>query len=152
MNAEYMGITGSHPFLTGHNDTQETLAERIKQGRLDFRDADVSSSLKALISQLLTFDYTKRLGSTGDCEEVKQHQLFAKVNWSEVEAKKIKPPFVPPAGANVTGVHDFEDLMSGRKSKPTSMDMEDSPFDDFDYVNVDLFRKEYFSVARLDIA
>ena len=46
--------------------------------------------------QLLTREPEKRLGSgRGDAEEIKRHPFFKGVNWDDMLAKKVPPPFYP---------------------------------------------------------
>ena len=48
------------------------------------------------IIQLLTREPEKRLGSgRGDAEEIKRHPFFKGVNWDDMLAKKVPPPFYP---------------------------------------------------------
>ncbi|ESN97139.1 hypothetical protein HELRODRAFT_92744 [Helobdella robusta] len=48
-----------------------------------------------LSSFLLEKDQRIRLGSKDDFKEIKRHPFFAQTDWSMVENKMIKPPFVP---------------------------------------------------------
>lgn len=55
----------------------------------------MSSSARSILTGLLQKDKTKRLGANGDGAEIKGHPFFHDVNWSELEKRKVKPPFVP---------------------------------------------------------
>jgi hypothetical protein len=50
-----------------------------------------------LIKKLLERDVKKRLGGKemGGFESIKTHPIFKNLNWSDVEAKKAIPPFIP---------------------------------------------------------
>jgi hypothetical protein len=48
------------------------------------------------VSQLLTRDPTRRLGSgKADAEEIKKHPFFKDVNFDDVMNKRIPPPYFP---------------------------------------------------------
>ena len=64
-------------------------------GFFDF-PAQISISVRKLISGLLEQDLSKRLGCmVNAAEEVKQHIWFRGVDWAMVTQKKIQPPWVP---------------------------------------------------------
>lgn len=45
--------------------------------------------------QLLNKNKDLRLGSKNDVDEIKSHDFFRAINWSDLESKKIQPPFNP---------------------------------------------------------
>ena len=46
--------------------------------------------------QLLIRDPVERLGGgEGDADEIKAHPFFASINWDDLEAQRVPPPFVP---------------------------------------------------------
>lgn len=45
--------------------------------------------------QLLQKDKRKRLGAIEDAEEIKRHDFFKPINWTDLESKNIPPPFNP---------------------------------------------------------
>lgn len=48
------------------------------------------------MSQLLERNPERRLGGgKGDAQEVKNHPFFAGVNWEDMLAKRVAPPFLP---------------------------------------------------------
>ena len=56
----------------------------------------ISEDAKDLTKKLLTFNPEERLGSgTEGGDNVKNHPFFKDVDWDDVWAKKINPPFVP---------------------------------------------------------
>uniref|UniRef100_A0A8D2ZI45 Serine/threonine-protein kinase Sgk1 n=1 Tax=Scophthalmus maximus TaxID=52904 RepID=A0A8D2ZI45_SCOMX len=65
---------------------------------------NVSNSGRELLEGLLQKDRTKRLGVKDDFLELKYHSFFSPINWDDLMAKKITPPFVP----SVTGPTDLQ--------------------------------------------
>lgn len=55
----------------------------------------VSSSARDLLKRLLNRDRTKRLGAKRDLTELQSHSFFSSIQWDELLAKKIPPPFIP---------------------------------------------------------
>ena len=43
----------------------------------------------------LTKNPVQRLGCTGNENEIRKHQFFSKLDWTELEMRNIKPPFRP---------------------------------------------------------
>ncbi|XP_026144315.1 serine/threonine-protein kinase Sgk1 isoform X1 [Carassius auratus] len=64
---------------------------------------NVSNAGRELLEGLLHKDRTKRLGSKDDFPEIKFHSFFSPINWDDLMAKKIMPPFIP----TVTGPTDL---------------------------------------------
>jgi len=59
-------------------------------------DNKISEEAKDLIKNLLIFNPQNRLGSGNNGgNKVKNHKYFSSVNWNDVWAKKIEPPFKP---------------------------------------------------------
>lgn len=56
---------------------------------------NVSNAGRELLEGLLQKDRTKRLGVTDDFMELKVHSFFSPINWDDLMARKITPPFVP---------------------------------------------------------
>jgi len=55
---------------------------------------EVSEDAQDIIKMLLKKDPEERLGKNG-AKEIKEHKWFSNINWEELAAKKIVPPFVP---------------------------------------------------------
>ncbi|XP_026083949.1 serine/threonine-protein kinase Sgk1-like [Carassius auratus] len=55
----------------------------------------VSSGARDLLKRLLNRDRAKRLGAKHDLTELQSHPFFLSINWDELVAKKIPPPYVP---------------------------------------------------------
>ncbi|CAL9692329.1 unnamed protein product [Knipowitschia caucasica] len=64
---------------------------------------NISNSARHLLEGLLQKDRTKRLGCKDDFLEIKNHMFFSQINWDDLNAKRITPPFNP----NVTGPNDL---------------------------------------------
>ncbi|XP_028970491.1 serine/threonine-protein kinase Sgk1 isoform X2 [Esox lucius] len=64
---------------------------------------NISNAAKHILEGLLQKDRTQRLGHTDDFEEIKNHVFFSPINWDDLTAKKLTPPFNP----NVTGPNDL---------------------------------------------
>ncbi|XP_062385384.1 STKc_SGK domain-containing protein isoform X2 [Sardina pilchardus] len=56
---------------------------------------NVSNAGRELLEGLLHKDRTKRLGVKDDFLELKTHAFFSPINWDDLMARKITPPFVP---------------------------------------------------------
>uniref|UniRef100_A0A4W6EIP4 Si:ch211-195b13.1 n=1 Tax=Lates calcarifer TaxID=8187 RepID=A0A4W6EIP4_LATCA len=56
---------------------------------------NVSNAGRELLEGLLQKDRTKRLGVKDDFLELKYHSFFSPINWDDLMAKKITPPFIP---------------------------------------------------------
>ncbi|XP_061597505.1 serine/threonine-protein kinase Sgk1-like isoform X2 [Cololabis saira] len=65
---------------------------------------NVSNSGRELLEGLLEKDRTRRLGAREDFLELQHHSFFSPINWDDLMAKKIPPPFVP----SVSGPTDLQ--------------------------------------------
>ncbi|XP_027026458.1 serine/threonine-protein kinase Sgk2b isoform X2 [Tachysurus fulvidraco] len=57
--------------------------------------AGVSKAGRDFLKSLLNKDRSKRLGAKHDMDELKRHSFFSSIQWDDLVAKKIPPPFVP---------------------------------------------------------
>lgn len=57
--------------------------------------ANMSSAARNILESLLQKDKRKRLGAIDDADEIKRHEFFKPINWQDLEAKSIPPPFNP---------------------------------------------------------
>lgn len=64
-----------------------------------------SSEAYDLISKLLERDPKKRIGAKG-VEEIKEHSFFTGINWTKLEKKEVKPPFIPNNRLFLSGIND----------------------------------------------
>ena len=55
-----------------------------------------SPEAKLLLTQLLERNPAKRLGNTNaDAQDIVEHAFFRNVNWADLRACKVKPPYKP---------------------------------------------------------
>ncbi|XP_014663841.1 PREDICTED: serine/threonine-protein kinase Sgk1-like [Priapulus caudatus] len=87
----YEMVYGLPPFYS--RDTAE-MYNNILHKPLQLR-SNVSVEGRGLLEELLQKDKTKRLGHSNDFKDVKSHAWFADLNWEDLEAKKISPPYNP---------------------------------------------------------
>lgn len=90
-------LTGLPPFYT---EDRTKFFERIRAGRLTY-PSYVSRGAKDMMKRLLTKDPKRRLGSTGDGEEVMEHAWFEGVDWRSVFEKRVTPRFRPDPRTSV---------------------------------------------------
>ncbi|XP_060937192.1 serine/threonine-protein kinase Sgk2b [Limanda limanda] len=66
----------------------------------------VSQAARSLLQGLLERDVTKRTGTSCDLEELQEHPFFASIDWDDLLARKVEPPFIP----NVCGPCDISHI------------------------------------------
>ncbi|CAJ1062206.1 serine/threonine-protein kinase Sgk2b [Xyrichtys novacula] len=91
-------LYGLPPF---YSHSKADMFENILHAPLQLRSG-VSEAARSLLEGLLQKDVKNRLGGKGDQVELQNHPFFASINWDDLLAKNIKPPFIP----NVTGPYD----------------------------------------------
>lgn len=77
----------------------------------------VSKSAKSLLRGLLNNSPTKRLGAK-TIQDIKRHKWFREINWNDIKAQTITPPFRP----SIENPLEYEDVLS----ESTSEDEKDS--------------------------
>ncbi|XP_072912430.1 serine/threonine-protein kinase Sgk1 isoform X3 [Hemitrygon akajei] len=65
---------------------------------------NISNAARDLLEGLLQKDRTKRMGAKEDFLDIKAHIFFSPINWTDLNAKKLMPPFNP----NVSGPSDLQ--------------------------------------------
>ena len=55
----------------------------------------VSAEAREIISKLMNKNPDRRLGSVSDVDEVMEQPFFAPIDWSDLQKKRITPPFKP---------------------------------------------------------
>ncbi|KAJ0044931.1 hypothetical protein Pint_06692 [Pistacia integerrima] len=129
----YEMLTGKPPFVGGNRQKiqQKIIKDKIKL------PAFLSSEAHSLLKGLLQKEASKRLGSgPGGSEEIKGHKWFKSVNWKKLEAREIRPSFLP----EVAGRHcvaNFEECwtnMPVQDSPVASPKFNENPFKGFTYV------------------
>ncbi|XP_022110328.1 ribosomal protein S6 kinase alpha-5-like isoform X1 [Acanthaster planci] len=92
----YELLTGASPFtVEGEKNTQSEISKRILNSYPGM-PSSFSPTMKDFINRLLVKNPKKRLGSgPNGVQEIKQHPLFKNLNWEDLAAKKVPPPFRP---------------------------------------------------------
>ncbi|GMI90511.1 ARABIDOPSIS THALIANA PROTEIN KINASE 2, ARABIDOPSIS THALIANA SERINE/THREONINE PROTEIN KINASE 2 [Hibiscus trionum] len=112
----YEMLTGKPPFIGGN---RQKVQEKIIKERIKL-PAFLSSEAHSILKGLLQKETSKRLGSgQGGSEEIKRHRWFKSINWRKLEAREIRPSFLPQVAGNQC-VANFEECW-------TSMPLIDSP-------------------------
>lgn len=90
-------LTGQPPF---HGGNRDKVQKKIVKDKLKL-PAFLSSEAHALLKGLLQKDPSKRLGNglTGS-NEIKHHKWFKPINWKKLDAREIKPSFIPEVSGN----------------------------------------------------
>ncbi|KAK7321305.1 hypothetical protein VNO77_31810 [Canavalia gladiata] len=112
----YEMLTGKPPFTGGNRQKiqQKIIKDKIKLPSF------LSNEAHSLLKGLLQKDANKRLGSgPSGCEEIKGHKWFKSVSWKKLEAREIRPSFVP----EVAGKH----CVANFEERWTTMPLLDSP-------------------------
>lgn len=85
-------LTGGPPF-TGSN--RKVISDKVMKGKFTLK-AYLTPNAKDIIRRLLKKIPEQRLGSgPQDGEDIKRHRFFENVNWCEVLARRVDPPFKP---------------------------------------------------------
>ncbi|RQM14424.1 hypothetical protein KXD40_002693 [Peronospora effusa] len=89
----YEMLTGVHPFF---DDNREVMVKKIMTpGWVSTRmPPEMPPEAASLISGLLTFNPSERLGSRG-AHELRDHAFFAGVSWDERVRREVAPPWRP---------------------------------------------------------
>ncbi|XP_062891198.1 STKc_SGK domain-containing protein [Mobula hypostoma] len=86
---------------------------------------NVSNSAQDLLQGLLQKDKAQRLGAKNDFLELKFHSFFSTINWDDLMARKITPPFVPA----VSGPTDLQHFDPEFTQQPVPNSVANSPED-----------------------
>lgn len=84
----YEMIAGQTPFI---DSDPYILYQRILTAHVEYQLGVFSSAAESLISWLLSKEPERR----PHIRDVVQHRFFANLDWAEIAAMKVKPPFVP---------------------------------------------------------
>ncbi|XP_028390836.1 G protein-coupled receptor kinase 5-like isoform X2 [Dendronephthya gigantea] len=110
----YEMIQGKSPFRARREKVKRDEVERrVKEDTEEYSDK-FSSHARHICSQLLSKDPKTRLGCRdGGWDELRRHQFFRSINWAQLEAGLIKPPFCPdPRAVYCKDVLDIEQFSS----------------------------------------
>lgn len=109
-----------------------------------------------LLHRLLDKDPERRIGA-GGVEEIKEHEFFHSINWDDLYAKKVKPPYNPSVKSEKDVKHisskfldedivsytmDDNDLKKGN--------MKNQIFEDFTYTKDEMLRKSNRQTVYID--
>ncbi|CAG8483366.1 5876_t:CDS:10, partial [Racocetra fulgida] len=88
----YEMLLGQSPF---RGDDEDEIFDAILEDEILY-PINMSRDSVSILQKLLTRDPERRLGSgKSDAEEIKRHPFFKGVNWDDMLAKKVPPPFYP---------------------------------------------------------
>lgn len=101
----------------------------------------LSNEAVTIIRRLLRKNPDKRLGSSErDAEDVKRQTFFANISWTDLLARRVKPPFVPTV-QNMEDVSNFDTeftsekpILTPPKDRNPLTDAEQLLFKDFDFI------------------
>ncbi|KAE8723642.1 Serine/threonine-protein kinase AtPK2/AtPK19 [Hibiscus syriacus] len=114
----YEMLTGKPPFCGGN---RQKIQDKIIKEKIKL-PAFLSSEAHSILKGLLQKEASKRLGSgQGGSNEIKRHKWFKSINWKKLEAREIRPSFLPEVAGNQC-VANFEECW-------TNMPVHDSPVD-----------------------
>lgn len=104
----YEMLVGIPPFYSTNRDQ---MFKNIWNHEADFPE-NMSPEARDFIEKLIEKDPKDRLGaSEEDAEEVMSHKWFEGMNWKEIEAKNVNPPYVPDPSED--GLNYFDDEFTG---------------------------------------
>ncbi|XP_041418336.1 protein kinase C delta type-like [Xenopus laevis] len=83
-----------HEMLTGRKPTFSWLRKTLQCPE------NLNPEAKDILTKLLTYSPSKRRDFVGN---IKQHPFFKPIDWQDLEAGKIKPPFIPPPADDLSG-------------------------------------------------
>nr|QNL15267.1 RAC serine/threonine-protein kinase [Littorina littorea] len=107
----YEMMCGRLPF---YNRDHDVLFELILLQNVKF-PRNLSEEAKTLLSGLLAKNPKRRLGgSEADVSEIKSHPFFMCINWDDLTAKKITPPFKPQVTSD-TDTRYFDEQFTAEK-------------------------------------
>jgi len=88
----YEMLLGQSPF---RGEDEDEIFDAILEDEILY-PINMSRDSVSICQRLLTRDPERRLGSgKSDAEEIKRHPFFRGVNWDDMLAKKVPPPFYP---------------------------------------------------------
>ncbi|XP_069681638.1 RAC serine/threonine-protein kinase isoform X2 [Periplaneta americana] len=111
----YEMMCGRLPFYNRDHDVlfQLILMEEVKFPRT------ISNEAKAMLGGLLVKDPNKRLGGgPDDAKEIMVHPFFSSINWTDLQQKKIPPPFKPQVTSD-TDTRYFDSEFTGESVELT---------------------------------
>ena len=86
----YEMVSGLPPFW---GETIKDVYQKVLSGAPQAELPSVTAECQACIQQLLARDASLRLGSNGNGADVMAHAFFAGLSWSDLLARRVRPPF-----------------------------------------------------------
>ncbi|XP_015795944.1 serine/threonine-protein kinase N [Tetranychus urticae] len=132
-------LIGESPFP---GDDEEEVFDSIVNEEVRYPRC-LSTESVAIMKRLLRKNPDRRLGSSErDAEDVKKQSFFRHINWEDLLARKVKPPFVPTI-KSLDDVSNFDNEFTSEKpvlSPPKDLRfiprLDDQLFKDFDYSTI----------------
>ncbi|CAK9291599.1 unnamed protein product [Gordionus sp. m RMFG-2023] len=132
-------LVGESPFP---GDDEEEVFDSIVHDEVRY-PRFVSTESISIMRKLLRRDPLKRLGSSeNDAEEVKCQPFFRDIDWANLLARKIKPPFTPVL-KNIEDVSNFDDefttepaILTPAKDRNPLTKADQLYFNHFDYISI----------------
>ena len=127
-------LTGMPPF---YNKDRQKLFNSIKAIKIKYPKY-LSKEAVDLLQKLFVKDPEKRLGNgENGLNDIKSHPFYAEIDWDNLLAKKIKPPFVPKL-KNITDVKYIDKEFTSLPIKESvnsgdSLNPEEDPYGGFSY-------------------
>jgi len=114
----YEMMIGRLPF---YNRDHDILFELILMEEVRFPKT-ISAEAKDLLSGLLVKDPENRLGGgVEDARDIMNHAFFANINWTDLEKRRVTPPFKPQV-VNETDTRYFDSEFTGESVELTPPD------------------------------
>ncbi|GBP22322.1 hypothetical protein EVAR_22608_1 [Eumeta japonica] len=105
-------------FLPFYNEDHEALFSLILNERVRF-PRTLSAHARSLLSGLLAKEPSQRLGGgPEDAAEIMAHPFFSSINWTDLLAKRIPPPFKPQVTSD-TDTRYFDSEFTGESVELT---------------------------------
>lgn len=99
----YEMMVGQPPFEA---DSEEDLFDSILKDDVLY-PVWLSNEATSILKGFMTKSPIKRLGCVGDENTIRSHPFFVSINWVELEARKIEPPFKPKIVSVIFSIQYF---------------------------------------------
>mmetsp|Transcript_10214 Transcript_10214/g.22707 ORF Transcript_10214/g.22707 Transcript_10214/m.22707 type:complete len:161 (+) Transcript_10214:2072-2554(+) len=108
----------------------------------EFDSEKFNEDAASLCRQLLDKNEATRLGANG-CNEIMSHPWFRDVNWEEIIADRMKPPFIPPKDVNAASQSEIGTFAEDKKFHDTLLsDKDEAVYDFWNFTNHKAFAAE----------
>jgi len=134
----YEMLSGVPPFEA---DNEDDLFECILHDEVLF-PVWLSTEAVQILNQLMTKNPLARLGTRGD-DEIRNHKFFSSMNWKKLEAREIRPSFVPTITSPFSVENFDREFTSGSPTLSPAgsfriSNAQQDEFRDFSYVHDEL--------------